>query len=126
MRSQPPRPTARFGARLPRVGRAGTFGWAALVHVLMALVLLLAQREATLHWLSHATEAATAKHALLASSDVCDECLSLGGLDAPVPPSPVAAATVDTTPPLAPAYVWVSAQSLLQLGYASRGPPIIG
>ena len=105
---------------LPRTGLA-----AVLVHCTVALVLVLAQREASLHWLSHATEAATAKHSVLASSDVCQECLSLSGLDSVAHPEPLVMAALHVPQVIEPASTWVSAASLLQLGYASRGPPAI-
>jgi hypothetical protein len=89
-------------------------------------MLVFAQREASLHWLSHATQAATAKHSSLASSDICDECASIASLGAAVHPDVLQLPVVTSRPVMMPMTPWASAVSLLQLGYASRGPPSLG
>lgn len=90
----------------------------------MALVLVFAQGEATLHWLEHATVAATAKHDVLSSDGVCEQCLAFSGLDHAMHVPAVAAVVAVVLELCEPACRIISFLSPLQLGYASRGPPL--
>ena len=90
----------------------------------LALLLVFAQQQATLHWLSHAIDsiAQKAKHG---PSDVCDECAGLVAFDAMAAPSPPALVLVrgDDTPidVTRPA----SISRAPQLAFRSRAPPIL-
>ena len=88
----------------------------------LALLLVFAQQQATLHWLSHAVDsiAQKAKHG---PNDVCDECAGLVAFDAMAAPSPPALllargddALVDVAEP-------ASIARAPQLAFRSRAPP---
>jgi hypothetical protein len=99
---------------------------------LLALALVFAQQEASLHWLSHAIEATQGKASNgtggsngTVAGDHCDECLALGGLAVGATSTPYAF-------PAEPAqHVQVAteeatlAPSLLRLAFRSRAPPIL-
>jgi hypothetical protein len=98
---------------------------------LLALALVFAQQEASLHWLSHAIEATQGKASNgtggngTVAGDHCDECLGLGGLA-------VGATSIPYTFPAVPAlHVQIAtaqatlAPSLLRLAFRSRAPPTL-
>jgi hypothetical protein len=106
--------------------------WRALfAHGLLALVLILSQREATLHWLSHATSAAASASSLtegqknppVDSHSACDECGAIASLAAAVHSSAVVLPLSSAAHQLQPAPAWASAAPLLLLAYSSRAPP---
>jgi hypothetical protein len=93
---------------------------------LLALVLVFAQQQASLHWLSHAIEATKGKAATgPLASDHCDECLALSGLATGATSAP------QTFPQEAAHHVLIAASevtlspALLRLAFRSRAPPIL-
>jgi hypothetical protein len=95
-----------------------------LARGVLALLLVFAQQQATLHWLSHAVDsvAQKAKHG---PNDVCDECAGLtafGAMAAPTPPAlPLPrddSTLVDVVEP-------VSIARAPQLAFRSRAPPVL-
>ncbi len=92
---------------------------------LLALVFLFAQQKASLHWLSHAIDAAQAKAGQSTPpTDHCDLCLTLSAFGG-------AAASADTALPFAKAShvlhaprVALHAPTALRLAFRSRAPPI--
>ncbi|HKX40322.1 MAG TPA: hypothetical protein VJO99_04140 [Burkholderiaceae bacterium] len=95
----------------------------------LALLLVLGQQHAALHWLTHAVDAvgsaATQKAAQHGSNDVCDECAGLTAFGAmavgaqtmlalPLARHAVAATVPATAPQRAP-----------RLAFHSRAPPVL-
>ena len=96
-----------------------------LARALLALMLLLAQQTASLHWLSHAIDATHAKAAPgTAPSEHCDECLAIGALGAAATAPPFAfVAVVGSDFWLALPHDAAS-PALLRLAFRSRAPPV--
>jgi hypothetical protein len=91
---------------------------------LLALVLVFAQQEATLHWLSHAIDATQGKApAGTTADDHCDECLTLGGLATGATSTPFQLPQATTQHVLVAASEVATAPSQLRLGFRSRAPP---
>jgi hypothetical protein len=93
-----------------------------LARGVLALLLVFAQQQATLHWLSHAVDsvAQKAKHG---PSEVCDQCAGLaafGAMAAPTPPALPVAGGVDA---LVDAAEPVSIARAPRLAFRSRAPP---
>jgi len=95
-----------------------------LARSVLALLLVFAQQQATLHWLSHAVDsvAQKAKHG---PNDVCDECASLAAFSAMAAPAPLAlvlphggSTRVDVAEP-------TSIARAPQLAFRSRAPPLL-
>lgn len=93
-----------------------------LARCALALLFVLAQQQATLHWLSHAV-AAVSQKAHDTHHDVCDECGALTAFGAMAVGAPLPLAmpsaevgAVATTPAL-------PLQRAPQLGFRSRAPP---
>jgi hypothetical protein len=93
----------------------------------LALVLVLAQQHATLHWLSHAIDTmaqkAAQKPAPSTSSDACDECAGLDSLHAFAAPAPFVPLLLQASHAHAATATLVSARCGLQLAFRSRAPP---
>ena len=96
-----------------------------LARCALALLLVFAQQQASLHWLSHAIDATHAKAGSAALADHCDDCLAFAGLAA-------GATSAQAAPPVAPARhaaIRVPAVAIapcpLRLGFDSRAPPIL-
>lgn len=92
---------------------------------LLALLLLFAQQQATLHWLSHAIEATQgdAKQAP-PPNHACDECTALAALGGAMPApavAPLPALAAEHQRPIA--FQALESPSPLRLGYRSRAPP---
>lgn len=102
-----------------------------VVHGLLALVFMLAQHTASLHWLSHSIEAAESARVAhgkvqVSQADHCDECLLLSALGAAAANThqyPVA----DTFAQHALLAVWPIAASpaVPRLAFRSRAPPVL-
>ena len=95
-----------------------------LARGVLALLLVFAQQQATLHWLSHAVDA-VAQKAKHGASDVCDECAALVAFDAMAAPTPLVlnlphggATRVDVAEP-------ASIARAPQLAFRSRAPPVL-
>ena len=98
-----------------------------LARGVLALLLVFAQQQATLHWLSHAVDSVSqngqkAKHG---PNDVCDECASLAAFSAMAAPAPLAlvlphggSTRVDVAEP-------TSIARAPQLAFRSRAPPLL-
>ncbi len=98
-----------------------------LARGVLALLLVFAQQQATLHWLQHAIDSVAqngqkAKHG---PSDVCDECAGLVAFDAMAAPTPLVLALphgestrVDPAEP-------ASIARAPQLAFRSRAPPVL-
>lgn len=93
---------------------------------LLALALLISQRQAELHWLSHAIDAAHAKSgSALTSSEYCGDCLAMDALGAAAcashgsAPAPCFARYEAVSRPLL-----ANPSTALRLAFYSRAPPI--
>jgi hypothetical protein len=95
-----------------------------LARGVLALLLVFAQQQATLHWLSHAVDsvAQKAKHG---SSDVCGECAALVAFDAMAAPAPLSLAVPHGTDTVAELAEPASIARAPQLAFRSRAPPIL-
>lgn len=92
---------------------------------LLALVFLFAQQTASLHWLSHAIDAAQAKAGQgTPPADHCDQCLTLNAFGGAAPSAgnalPITAATHELHAP----QVALHAPTALRLAFRSRAPPV--
>jgi hypothetical protein len=94
----------------------------------LALVFLLAQHTATLHWLSHAIEAthATVSKVSAPAADHCDECLALSALGAAATSGGVTLPSGAAHHALASAPAPAPSPTALRLAFQSRAPPILG
>jgi hypothetical protein len=93
---------------------------------LLALVLVFAQQQAALHWLSHAIEATHGKAASgPLANDHCDECLALNGLAAGATSTPHAFPLEAAHHVLVAASGVAVAPAQLRLAFRSRAPPIL-
>jgi hypothetical protein len=93
---------------------------------LLALALVFAQQEASLHWLSHAIEATQGKASNgTVAGDHCDECLALGGLAVGATSTPYAFPQEAAHHVLVAASEVAIAPSLLRLAFRSRAPPVL-
>jgi len=98
-----------------------------LARALLALVLVLAQQTASLHWLSHSIEATQGKGQHKPGDslhDPCDECLALGALGAAATGSDLPVVALPYRHALVALEAPASAPSQLALGFRSRAPPI--
>ena len=98
-----------------------------LARGVLALLLVFAQQQATLHWLSHAIDsvAQNGHKAKQAPTDVCGECAGLiafGAMAAPTPPALVLPCG-DT--PLVDVAEPASIARAPQLAFRSRAPPVL-
>jgi hypothetical protein len=95
-----------------------------LARGVLALLLVFAQQQATLHWLSHAvdTVAQKAKHG---PNDVCDECAGLIAFNAMATPAPLVLALPRGGDTLIDAVEPVSIERAPQLAFRSRAPPVL-
>lgn len=98
---------------------------ALLARGMLALLLLFAQQQAAVHWLTHAGDAKHAKAAGSSPAEHCDECLSLSALGAAATPSAPALPEPLAHDALASAPVARSAPALLLLAFRSRAPPVL-
>ena len=95
-----------------------------LARGVLALLLVFAQQQATLHWLSHAVDsvAQKAKHG---SSDVCDECAGLTAFGAMAAPTPLVLAPPRGDNTLVDVVEPASIARAPQLAFRSRAPPVL-
>jgi hypothetical protein len=95
-----------------------------LARGVLALLLVFAQQQATLHWLSHAVDslAQKAKHG---PSDVCDECAGLVAFDAMATPTPLVLALPHGESTLVDVVEPASIARAPQLAFRSRAPPVL-
>jgi hypothetical protein len=97
-----------------------------IARTLLAVVFLLAQQTASLHWLSHAIDATHAKASATTTllPDHCDECLTLGALGAAAPSQRAALPVGFALHALLAARAAAPSPAALQLAFRSRAPPI--
>jgi hypothetical protein len=98
-----------------------------LARGVLALLLVFAQQQATLHWLAHAVDSVAqdghkAKHG---ANDVCDECAGLIAFGAMAAPAPLALALVRGDGTLVVRAEPASIARAPQLGFRSRAPPVL-
>ena len=95
-----------------------------LARGVLALLLVFAQQQATLHWLSHAVDsvAQKAKHG---PNDVCDECAALAAFGAMATPAPLVLALPNGAAPLVEPAEPASIARAPQLAFRSRAPPVL-
>ena len=95
--------------------------------VLLALAFLLAQQTASLHWLSHAIEAAQAKASQSPSpTHHCDECVQLGALGTALATGTSSALLPAAEPhALRLTFSVAAARAPPRLAFRSRAPPPI-
>jgi len=93
--------------------------------IALALLLLCAQQQAALHWLSHAVQATHGKTGAPPSDLHCDACLAFSGVGAaptsaaPFIPASLARHVAVGCPPT------VASPAALRLAFRSRAPPIL-
>ena len=94
---------------------------------LLALALLISQRQAELHWLSHAIDAAHAKTgSALTPSEYCGVCLAMDALGAGACAGPARAPAPCVSRHEAISRPFASPPSTaLRLAFHSRAPPIL-
>ena len=98
-----------------------------LARGVLALLLVFAQQQATLHWLQHAVDSVAqngqkAKHG---PSDVCDECAGLIAFGAMAAPTPLALAVPRGDESLVAIAEPASIALAPQLAFRSRAPPVL-
>ena len=95
-----------------------------LARSVLALLLVFAQQQATLHWLSHAVDsvAQKAKHG---PNDVCDECAALAAFGAMATPTPLVLALPHGDNALVDVARPVSVARAPRLAFRSRAPPVL-
>jgi len=95
-----------------------------LARGVLALLLVFAQQQATLHWLSHAVDsvAQKAKHG---PNDVCDECAALAAFGAMATPTPLVLALPHGDNALVDVARPVSVARAPRLAFRSRAPPVL-
>lgn len=91
----------------------------------LALLLLFAQQQAALHWLSHAVEATHAKASSSAPAEHCDECVALSAFGAAATSAPTPLPVSSAQHALAAPPIVATAPVPLRLGFRSRAPPIL-
>ena len=95
-----------------------------LARGVLALLLVFAQQQATLHWLSHAVDA-VAQKAKHGPNDVCDECAALAAFDAMAAPAPLVLALPHAGTTLVDVVEPVSIARAPRLAFRSRAPPVL-
>ena len=95
-----------------------------LARGVLALLLVFAQQQATLHWLSHAVDA-VAQKAKHGPTDACDECAGLAAFDAMATPTPLVLALPHGDNTLVALAEPVSIARAPQLAFRSRAPPVL-
>jgi len=98
-----------------------------LARGVLALLLVFAQQQATLHWLSHAVDSVSqngqkAKHG---PNDVCDECAALAAFGAMATPTPLVLALPHGDNALVDVARPVSVARAPRLAFRSRAPPVL-
>jgi len=95
-----------------------------LARGVLALLLVFAQQQATLHWLSHAVDsvAQKAKHG---PNDVCDECAALAAFGAMATPTPLVLALPHGDNALVDVARPGSVARAPRLAFRSRAPPVL-
>jgi hypothetical protein len=95
-----------------------------LARGVLALLLVFAQQQATLHWLSHAVDsvAQKAKHG---PNDVCEECAGLAAFNAMAAPAALALALPHGADALVEIVEPLSIARAPQLAFRSRAPPFL-
>lgn len=95
-----------------------------LARGVLALLLVFAQQQATLHWLSHAVDsvAQKAKHG---PNDVCDECAALAAFGAMATPTALVLALPQGDNALVDVARPVSVARAPRLAFRSRAPPVL-
>ncbi len=101
-----------------------------LARGVLALLLVFAQQQASLHWLSHAVDSVAqdgqggqkAKHG---ANDVCDLCAGLLAFGAMAAPAPLALALLRGDTALVGVAQPVSIARAPQLAFRSRAPPLL-
>jgi hypothetical protein len=98
-----------------------------LARGVLALLLVFAQQQATLHWLQHAVDSVAqngqkAKHG---PSDVCDECAGLIAFGAMAAPTPLALTLPRGDESLVAIAEPASIARAPQLAFRSRAPPVL-
>jgi hypothetical protein len=92
---------------------------------LLALVFLFAQQTASLHWLSHAIDAAQAKAGQSTPpADHCDQCLTLSVFGGVAASAGNASAFAAASHVLHAPRVALHAPTALRLAFRSRAPPV--
>jgi hypothetical protein len=89
----------------------------------LALLFVLVQQHATVHWLSHAIDAVHQKAA--PGGDGCDECAGLSAFAAAAPCSVPVLPMVLPQQALPPAETVASIAASLRLAFRSRAPPVL-
>jgi hypothetical protein len=89
----------------------------------LALLFLIVQQHASLHWLSHAIDAVHQKAA--PAGDACDECAGLSAFAAAAPSTTPVIPIVEPYHALPPAETVASIASALRLAFRSRAPPVL-
>jgi hypothetical protein len=95
-----------------------------LARGVLALLLVFAQQQATLHWLSHAVDS-VAQQAKHGPNDVCDECAALAAFGAMATPTPLVLALPHGDNALVDVAAPVSIARAPRLGFRSRAPPVL-
>ena len=98
-----------------------------LARGVLALLLVFAQQQATLHWLQHAVDSVAqagqkAKHG---PNDVCDLCAGLVAFGAMAAPAPLALALPHGADALVEIVEPLSIARAPQLAFRSRAPPVL-
>jgi hypothetical protein len=92
---------------------------------MLALVFLFAQQTASLHWLSHAIDAAQAKAGQSTPpADHCDECLTLSAFGGAAPSADITLPVAAVGQVLHAPGVALHAPTALRLAFRSRAPPV--
>lgn len=100
------------------------------LHAVLALLLLLAQQRAMLHWLSHDLERAQASStsasgkAAAGASHYCDECAAYAGLASALPKADFRIPAREAGAVRLPAIDAVSRAATAAVPYLSRAPPV--
>jgi len=95
-----------------------------LARGVLALLLVFAQQQATLHWLSHAVDS-VAQKAKQGPNDVCDECAALVAFGAMAVPTLPALPLACGESPLVDVAEPASIARAPQLAFRSRAPPVL-
>ena len=92
--------------------------------LLLAVLLVFAQQQASLHMLGHAVEQVTPKQPGAPHAGFCDQCIAFAGVDNPAPPADAAMrqerAVVERPQP----FRYLAADVPFSAAYSSRAPPL--
>jgi hypothetical protein len=89
----------------------------------LALLFVLVQQHASLHWLGHAVDSLHQKAA--PAGEACDECAGLAAFAAAAPSHSPLLPTFDAEPELRLLAAPASAATAQHLAFRSRAPPVL-